>query len=75
MLNLMERHDYFRNDLNRLVSSYYGKGRFKDTRNGLIYMSGCLDGIDSTKVQFLSERTKNFVHLSFDDLRFLQLLK
>ncbi len=75
MLNSMERHDYFRHDLNSLVSRYYSKGRFKDKRNGQVYASGCLDAIDSTKVQFLSERTKDFVQLSLDDLRFLELVE
>jgi hypothetical protein len=75
MINFMKVHDYFRNDLNRLVSSYYGMGKFKDTGNGFIYTSGCLDAVDSAKVQFLSERTKQFVHLSFEDLRFLEPLQ
>jgi len=71
----MRKYDRFREDLNRLVSSYYGKGRFRDTRNGLVYTSGCLYVTDSSKVQFLAEKTKNFANLSFEELRFLEPLE
>jgi hypothetical protein len=54
--------------LKELVSTYYGKGRFVDSRSGIVYIQGFLYLRDPGNVRFYCDGPPFFGIFTFDEL-------
>ena len=66
----MDDYHAFLEDLGKLVSAYWGKGKFRDSRTGIAYKSGRLCKSDPSKAEFDSDR--GHARFSFGDLIYFE---